>query len=209
LASEIQAVSDQRWDYPGVSSPTAHRHDDLSLHPTVKPTALVADAIRDCTKRNEIVLDSFGGSGTTLIRRRNLRPTRSPHRVRPVYCDTIVMRWERLTGKQAKLSGTGESFEDIAELRSNELGPERRTWLRRKTGCGRHLVKSALANHRRMGRWVKGSRETRPARPKKNSKTPPDPLLRDRFLAAADKTTDHSGNRRANYYWRRGRPRSN
>ena len=54
------------WDYPGISSATASRAQELAMHPTVKPSALVADAIRDCTRRGEIVLDGFGGSGTTL-----------------------------------------------------------------------------------------------------------------------------------------------
>ncbi|WP_291395098.1 DNA methyltransferase [Devosia sp.] len=55
------------WDYPGISSVGAARMDELAMHPTVKPAALVADAIKDCTRRGEIVLDVFGGSGTTLI----------------------------------------------------------------------------------------------------------------------------------------------
>src|SRR5664279_1760650 len=55
------------WDYPGISSMGTGRMDELSMHPTVKPAALVADAIRDCSRRGDIVLDSFGGSGTTLI----------------------------------------------------------------------------------------------------------------------------------------------
>jgi DNA modification methylase len=105
------------WDYAGVSSMTAHRQEELEMHPTVKPTALVADALRDCTKRGEIVLDGFGGSGTTLIaaeacgRRARLIEYESG------YCDTIVARWQRLTGKQAKLAQTGESFEDVQDQR--------------------------------------------------------------------------------------------
>lgn len=55
------------WNYPGISSIGANRQDELAMHPTVKPVALVADAIRDCSKRGEVVLDCFGGSGSTLI----------------------------------------------------------------------------------------------------------------------------------------------
>lgn len=55
------------WDYAGISSIGSSRADDLAMHPTVKPVALVADAIRDCSKRGDIVLDAFGGSGSTLI----------------------------------------------------------------------------------------------------------------------------------------------
>lgn len=105
------------WDYPGVSSISAHRLEDLAMHPTVKPTALVADAIRDCTKRGEIVLDAFGGSGTTLIAAETCGRRARLIEYDPIYCDTIVARWERLTGKQATLARTGESFEDVMERR--------------------------------------------------------------------------------------------
>src|SRR5262249_41805541 len=55
------------WDYPGVNSLRAGRLADLQMHPTVKPVAMVADAIKDCSRRNGIVLDCFAGSGTTII----------------------------------------------------------------------------------------------------------------------------------------------
>jgi DNA modification methylase len=55
------------WDYAGISSVGNGRDEQLAMHPTVKPVALIADAIRDCSKRGGIVLDAFGGSGTTLI----------------------------------------------------------------------------------------------------------------------------------------------
>lgn len=55
------------WDYPGISSLGSTRDEELAMHPTVKPVALVADAIRDCSKRGDAVLDVFGGSGSTLI----------------------------------------------------------------------------------------------------------------------------------------------
>ena len=55
------------WDYPGVSSIGPSRMEELAMHPTVKPTRLVADAIKDCSRRGDLVLDPFGGSGTTLV----------------------------------------------------------------------------------------------------------------------------------------------
>ncbi len=55
------------WDYPGISSISAKRAEELAMHPTVKPVALVADALRDCSRRGDLVLDPFAGSGTTLI----------------------------------------------------------------------------------------------------------------------------------------------
>lgn len=107
------------WDYPGVSSISAHRLDDLTMHPTVKPTALVADAIRDCSKRGDIVLDGFGGSGTTLIAAETCGRRARLIEYDPIYCDTIVTRWERLTGKKATLSQTGECFEDVMQNRTS------------------------------------------------------------------------------------------
>jgi hypothetical protein len=105
------------WDYPGVSSLSAHRLEDQEMHPTVKPTALVADAIRDCSKRGEIFSDGFGGSGTTLIASETCGRRARLIEYDPVYCDTIIARWERLTGKQATLAEAGGTFEDVAALR--------------------------------------------------------------------------------------------
>jgi DNA modification methylase len=113
------------WDYAGISSIGASRSDELAMHPTVKPVALIADAIRDCSKRGETVLDAFGGSGSTLIAAektgRNARLTEYD----PLYCDTIVRRWEAYTGKRAKLNVTGETFDALTEARLGlELGSE-------------------------------------------------------------------------------------
>ena len=75
--------------------------------------ALVADAIRDCSRRGDIVLDSFGGSGTTLIAADQVGRRARLIEFDPLYCDTIVQRWQRINGKQATLSATGQSFEDV------------------------------------------------------------------------------------------------
>ncbi|HET6538825.1 MAG TPA: DNA methyltransferase [Sphingopyxis sp.] len=108
------------WDYAGISSIGAGRSEELAMHPTVKPVALVADAIRDCSRRGEIVLDCFGGSGSTLIAAEKTGRVGMLIEYDPLYCDTIVKRWEKLTGKRAKLESTGDDFEDVAELRANE-----------------------------------------------------------------------------------------
>jgi len=97
--------------------------EELPMHPTVKPTALVADAIRDCSRRGDIVLDNFGGSGTTLIAAETCGRAARLIEYDPAYCDTIVRRWESLTGKPAILSSTGEAFEDVAMARSLDLSP--------------------------------------------------------------------------------------
>jgi DNA modification methylase len=108
------------WDYAGISSLGANREAELAMHPTVKPVALVVDAIQDCSKRGNIVLDCFGGSGTTLI-----AAEKSGRRARlleydPAYCDTIVRRWEVFTGKRATLVATGAFFENVEEQRLYE-----------------------------------------------------------------------------------------
>ena len=108
------------WDYAGISSLGSNREKELAMHPTVKPVALVADAIQDCSKRGAVVLDCFGGSGTTLIAAEKTGRRARLLEYDPIYCDTIVRRWERFTGKRATLLGTGTFFEDVEEQRSGE-----------------------------------------------------------------------------------------
>jgi hypothetical protein len=106
------------WDYAGVNTLRPGRHDDLAMHPTVKPVALVADAIKDCTRRGEIVLDPFAGSGTALIAAHTTGRRARLIEFDPAYCDQIARRFERVTGKQAVLAATGQSFEVVAEART-------------------------------------------------------------------------------------------
>lgn len=109
------------WEYAGMSSVGQAREEALAMHPTVKPVALIADAIKDCSRRSEIVLDQFGGSGSTLI-----AAQRTGRRARlieydPLYCDTIVRRWEKLSGKSAILAASGESFGSVEQDRLSHL----------------------------------------------------------------------------------------
>jgi DNA modification methylase len=108
------------WDYAGVNTLRRGRIDELAMHPTVKPVALVADAIRDCSRRGEIVLDPFGGSGTTLIAAEKTGRQARLIEFDRAYCDQILHRFEQVTGKKARLAPTGESFEVIAEARRLE-----------------------------------------------------------------------------------------
>jgi len=113
------------WDYAGISSIGAARSDELAMHPTVKPVAMIADAIRDCSRRGEIVLDAFGGSGSTLIAAEKTGRSARLIEYDPLYCDTIVRRWEAYTGKRATLAVTGDNFEALAETRLGfDLGSE-------------------------------------------------------------------------------------
>lgn len=105
------------WDYAGISSIGANRSDELAMHPTVKPVAMIADAIRDCSRRGEIVLDAFGGSGSTLIAAEKTGRSARLIEYDPVYCDTIVRRWQSYTGKRATLAATSDTFDALLEAR--------------------------------------------------------------------------------------------
>ena len=110
------------WDYAGISSIGAKRSEELAMHPTVKPVALIADAIKDCSRRGEIIVDAFGGSGSTLIAAEKAGRSARLIEYDPLYCDTIVRRWEKLTGKHARLEASGASFEATAEIRTLVVG---------------------------------------------------------------------------------------
>jgi DNA modification methylase len=106
------------WDYAGVNTLRSGRSEELAMHPTVKPVALVADAIKDCSRRGEIVLDPFGGSGSTLIAAEKTGRCARLIEFDPIYCDRIIRRYEALTGKPGVLAGTTSSFEIITEQRT-------------------------------------------------------------------------------------------
>ena len=109
------------WDYAGINTWRTERASELAMHPTVKPIALVADAIMDCSKRGEIVLDPFAGSGTTLVAAEKTGRRARVVEFDPAYCDQIIRRFERATGKSAKLAVTGQSFENVMEERASQV----------------------------------------------------------------------------------------
>ena len=89
------------------------------MHPTVKPVAMVADAIRDVSHRGEIVLDAFGGSGTTLIAAHRTGRRARLLELDTLYCDVICRRWAAACGEPAVLESSGRTFEAIAGERGN------------------------------------------------------------------------------------------
>jgi hypothetical protein len=109
------------WDYVGISSLGSKRRDELAMHPTVKPSALVADAIRDCSRRGDTVLDVFAGSGTTLIAVELCGRQARVLEFDPAYCDTIISRWQAYTGKSAVLEEGNLDFDAVAAFRSMQL----------------------------------------------------------------------------------------
>ena len=103
------------WHYPGGNSFARCGTDGnlLALHPTVKPVAMVADAILDCSARGDIVLDSFLGSGTAVIAAERTGRRCCGLEVDPVYVDTAIRRWQAQTGEDARHAASGRSFDDL------------------------------------------------------------------------------------------------
>ena len=105
------------WSYAGVNS-FGNDRSDLALHPTVKPVALVTDAIRDCSHRKGIVLDAFAGSGTTLIAAERTGRRGYGIEIDPPYCDVIIRRLRTVCRLEATLESAGTSFQEIEAERS-------------------------------------------------------------------------------------------
>ncbi len=105
------------WDYAGVNTFRADRSYELSMHPTVKPVALIVDAMKDCSRRSDLVLDPFCGSGTILIAAEKVGRVARAIEIDPIYVDVAIKRWELYTGKSAILAATGQTFECVAEAR--------------------------------------------------------------------------------------------
>ncbi|MEO6014577.1 MAG: DNA methyltransferase [Devosia sp.] len=102
------------WRYPGASMFRKGRKADLAVHPTVKPVALLMDAICDCSKHSEIILDPFGGSGSTMLAAERVGRRCRIIEIDPYYMDTAIRRWQKMTGKQATKVETGETFDKLA-----------------------------------------------------------------------------------------------
>ena len=111
------------WRYPGVNSFGRNTEEGnlLALHPTVKPVALVADALLDSSSRGDLVLDPFLGSGTTLMAAERVGRICRGLELDPLYVDTAIRRWQILTGESAILVATGERFEDLQQERAKRI----------------------------------------------------------------------------------------
>ena len=107
------------WSYPSAktASTGSDEGDMLKNHPTPKCVRMVADAILDCTKRGEIVIDAFLGSGTTLIAADKVGRVCHAVELDPLYVDLAIRRWQAWSGEQAVHSSTGRSFDEIESER--------------------------------------------------------------------------------------------
>lgn len=106
------------WTYEGVNGFGAGKAKARELHPTVKPLALVRDAILDSTERGEVVLDLFNGSGTTLIATEQSGRRGRATELDPQYVDVGVIRWQDFTGREATLAATGQTFAQVQAERA-------------------------------------------------------------------------------------------
>jgi DNA modification methylase len=112
------------WSYSGANSFKAGGLEELAWHPTVKPVAMVADAMRDCTMKGEIVLDTFLGSGTTLIAAERIGRVCRGVEYEPKYVDVAIQRWQAWTKLEAICAATGKTFDELAAERSASTGSD-------------------------------------------------------------------------------------
>jgi 16S rRNA G966 N2-methylase RsmD len=105
------------WNYPGINTLKPGRLEELAMHPTVKPAALVADAIKDCSRRGGVVLDAFAGSGTTIIAAERTARRARALELDPRYVDVALRRWQDLTNQDAVNAETGSTFAQITDSR--------------------------------------------------------------------------------------------
>ncbi|WP_172842522.1 DNA modification methylase [Bradyrhizobium erythrophlei] len=103
------------WSYPGMSSFGKERDKLLGSHPTVKPVTMISDVLRDVTKRGDVVLDTFLGSGSTLMAAQETGRVCCGVELDPLYVDVTIHRWQNATGRDAVMAETGERFNDVAQ----------------------------------------------------------------------------------------------
>jgi DNA modification methylase len=108
------------WTYAGANTFRAGRMDELKMHPTVKPVALIADAMRDCSSRGSVILDAFAGSGTTIMAAEQIGRRAFCIEIDPRYVDVAIRRWQRFTGKDATLESTGQTFDEVPTARASK-----------------------------------------------------------------------------------------
>ncbi|CAA0112371.1 Uncharacterised protein [Starkeya nomas] len=109
------------WTYPGLAQQQAGRAELLSLHPTVKPIALLSEAILDTSNRGEIILDPFAGSGSLMLAADRVGRVAACIELDPKYVDVAVRRMEAETGEPARLEATGQTFAEVAQQRAASL----------------------------------------------------------------------------------------
>jgi DNA modification methylase len=110
------------WIHPGASSLGSEARDGLAHHPTTKPVALIADAILDVTNRGDVVLEPFAGSGSTVLAAETTGRICRAIEIDALYCDLTIERWQQLSGGEARLAETGETFAETKARRAQSDG---------------------------------------------------------------------------------------
>lgn len=114
------------WTYPGANGFGAERLANLAAHPTVKPVQLVADALRDVTRPGAVVLDTFVGSGTTILAGEQIGRRVRAVEIEPRYAQIAIRRWENITGRAAVCTETGATLDGLREAREQQAAEEPR-----------------------------------------------------------------------------------
>jgi DNA modification methylase len=120
------------WHYAGVNTFRAGRLDELAAHPTVKPVAMIADALKDCTRRGDIVLDTFAGAGTTILAAERVGRRAYALELEPKYVDVAIRRWQAFARRDAVHADTGQTFEDVAADRNDAQSTPKSARARRR-----------------------------------------------------------------------------
>jgi DNA modification methylase len=110
------------WEYAGMNTFAKSRMDLLQAHPTVKPTSLIADALRDVSRRGDVVIDPFLGSGSTLIAAEEVGRACVGVELEPGYVEVAIRRWQKRTGRDAVNIKTGETFDDFIAQKRAAMG---------------------------------------------------------------------------------------
>ena len=148
------------WDYPGQNFFNNTAKSKLAVHPTPKPVALVADAIRDCSDRGGIVLDPFGGAGSTLIAAEKTGRRARLIEIDPRYVDVIVQRWEHISGKSAiRVELPGSFLGDSAASDRQPVPTSIAVPVEKESGSCPRTPKNRMKSDTRSRRATANSRE--------------------------------------------------
>jgi DNA modification methylase len=109
------------WTYEGVNGFGAKKAKAREMHPTVKPMAMIRDAILDSSAAQDVVLDLFSGSGTTILAAEASRRRGRATELDPRYVDVGVIRWQDYTGREAVLFATGQTFREVSQERRRQV----------------------------------------------------------------------------------------
>ena len=126
--------------------------EELRSHPTAKPVALVADAMRDCTRRGDVVLDAFSGSGTTIMAAERIGRRAYVMEIDPCYVDVAIRRWQAFTRRDAVHAKTGNTFDQLTAERLNVSGAPRGRRDRQRNNSGTSSEGVPLSSVRKQSR---------------------------------------------------------